>query len=479
MTTNARAAHRFTGGAATAWRVPWDGLSEQDVAPALLFIVLAALACLTPVKNDTWWHLRSGQEMWETGRWLVTETFSFTSNGAALHNHWWVSQLAFFGAYSLGGAFGLSLFAGACALGATFGSWRLMRGGWEARLVLLVWLLLVCTPGWGIRPQVVSLAFVALTAWLIAQDRIRWLPVVFVVWANAHALVILGVAMAGALVIEALVWSRERLKQAMVVTALSVAAPVLSPLGLEYWPRVASTVSLSRQLQIEEYRLPLQWADLQFWIGLAAVSILLARGWKTLAERAPSERALILSALVLGVAGASAARNGSIFAIVAAPVISWLLPGAWAGRPFRARRASRGAAVLLTCAAALAAIAVSVRWRSDTMTSEWQPLSAGALAAVQACPEPMFNRFDDGGYLMWVMPDRPVFVDSRIEAYSADLLRQSRAADVYGRYEEPFGRYGIKCALVGTGSPMFARLTADSRFRMTHSDSARSVFSIR
>jgi len=122
-------------------------LSDDSLIPILLFIVLAALACITPAQNDTFWHLRSGQQMWQTRAFLLTEPFSHTAYGTALHNHWWLSQLVFFAVYSLGGPFLLTLVAGACAVGATAGSWRLMKGPWELRIGLLAWLVVVTAPG--------------------------------------------------------------------------------------------------------------------------------------------------------------------------------------------------------------------------------------------------------------------------------------------------------------------------------------------
>jgi len=462
-----------------AWPLVRFRLRDDDVPIALIFVVLAAFACVTPVKNDTWTHLRMGHEMWQTGSLLVTEKFSYTSFGNPLNNHWWLTQLAFFTVYSLGGSFALTIFAGLCALAATIGAWRLMRGPWEARVALLGWLALASTPGWGIRPQVVSLAFIALMAHLIARDRLAWLPLVCVVWANTHALVIIGIAMAGALVMESLIWSPDRLRRTVIIAMLCAAAPVLTPAGVGYWREVFTTVAVSRALSIEEYRMPLDAAALPFWGGVVALVGLVAVRWKAMSDLPRPERGLIVAALIMAVAGVTAARNASIFAVVAAPALSWLLPPAWDRVKPRLRSASPAGYGIVALAAMLAAIWVWQQWQSDRIAREWQPLSSGAIAAVRACPDPMFNQFGDGAYLMWVLPQRRVFVDGRIEAYSRDLLQQSRAADVFGVYDEPFQKYGINCAVVATDSPMFERLTRDSRFDMAYSDPSRSVFTIR
>jgi hypothetical protein len=166
---------------------------------------------------------------------------------------------------------------------------------------------------------------------------------------------------------------------------------------------------------------------------------------------------------------------------VGIPVLSWLWTPAYVPARQRVRPAPWATYAFLGIAMLAAGGVVLQRWRDgDWQTTQaagsWRPLSADLVQAVRVCPDPIFNRLDDGGYLMWTLPERKVFVDSRINAYSADLLRQSRSADVYGEYAEPFERYGINCAVVGTGSPMYQSLQTDNSFEPTHRDHERSVF---
>ena len=451
-------------------------LSEDDVAPALLFVGLAAFVGLIPVQNDTFWHLRSGQQMWQTGSFLLTEPFSHTSYGAELHNHWWLTQLVFFGAYTLGGPLLLTLFAGACAFAAVFGSWRLMRGPWEVRVAVLAVLMLVSAPGWSIRPQVVSFAFIVLMAHLIVRNRLAWLPVVCMVWANSHALVIFGVVMSGALVLEALLWSRGELRRSVAIAALCVAAPMISPLGVWYWPQVLATVSVSKDLQLQEYRMPFTAADLPFWIAAATLVIVTITQRHRLVYRQRSERALLVAALVLMVAGMIAARNAAVFVLIAAPVVSRLWPAMKSDRACTERPLGAAGSAMLAAAAVVAAVSVVMPWRDGRAARAWEPVSQDVVAAVRTCPDPIFNRLEDGGYLMWTIPARRVFVDSRMEAYTVETLRYSRAADTEGDYAEAFQKYGINCAVVATDSLIYPRLLANPSMTLTFSDSERAVF---
>ena len=64
---------------------------------------MLAMACLMPMQNDTWWHLRAGQEMWTRGMVMLTDEFSFTAYGAEWPNHGWGSEVIFYALYFVGG----------------------------------------------------------------------------------------------------------------------------------------------------------------------------------------------------------------------------------------------------------------------------------------------------------------------------------------------------------------------------------------
>jgi hypothetical protein len=450
-------------------------LRDDDLAPALLFIVLAALALTVPAQNDTFWHLRSGREIWQGQAFLTTERFSHTSYGSPLLIHWWLSQVLFYGLHTAGGPVLLTAVAGGLAFSAVYGAWRMLRGPVELRVPLLLFLVFATAPEWSVRPQVVSLALLVLMAHLIARDRMWWLPLVCVVWVNAHAMVILGVVMVGACALEALIWSRGRLLRDSVAAVGCVLAPMISPLGWEYWPRVLSTISVSRTIELQEFRTPLELMDLPFWAAAGALAVLAWMRRRSLAERPRVERVLLLASAVLAVAATMAARNIAFFAVIAAPVVSWLWPVS--PERFRVpREASRLSYLMVAVAAGLAVLVVVSQWRREGANLGWVPMSREAIQAVRDCPDPLFNHLEDGGYLTWTLPEKPVFVDSRVDAYPIELLHRSRAADLDGEYLDLFADYRINCALVRTGSPLATQLTQDPSMTKSYEDASRMVF---
>ncbi len=461
--------------------MPWSArarsfrFTEDNLPIVLLLVAMAALACLTPAQNDTWWHLRSGREILETRSFLTTERFSHSAFGTELQIHWWLSQVLFYIAFATGGTFLLAVVCGAFAFAAVYGAWRLVHGAFETRIILLLFLMIATAPEWAVRPQVISMALFTAMLHLIVRDRTMWLPVVCLVWANVHAVVVLGLIVVGVVVFEGLVWSRRRLARDLVVLMLCVAAPMVSPLGLHYWPRIISTVVISRDLELQEYRPPFDLVDLPFWlmvVTLCVVTFLRRHSLNALTRR---DRILLLSSGALALACLGAARNIAFFALAGAPALATLLPEGHraSGRP---RAASWPAYAMVAVAVAGAILAVNWRWRNEGLQLGWRPLSPAVVQAMRECRDPIFNPMEAGGPLMWSLPERRIFVDSRMDAYPTELLARSRRADMFGDYQGLFREFKFNCALVNTTSLMHERLLTDSSMRVAYTDPEFTVF---
>ena len=140
------------------------------------------------------------------------------------------------------------------------------------------------------------------------------------------------------------------------------------------------------------------------------------------------------------------------------------------------RPAGAGAWVVAFVAVIAGCLAALSGWRNGGAALGWHPMSPATVEAVRRCPDPLFNQLVDGGFLMWTLPERRVFVDSRMEAYPLELLRASRQADLRGDYADLFRRYAINCAVVAAGAPMQKQLSADSAMTLTHADAGHAVF---
>ena len=151
-----------------------ERFSFERLQAALLFLAIATAACLMPAQHDTWWLLRAGHDMWSTGHLLLTDTFSHTADGAFWPNHEWLSELLFYGVYTIGG---LPLLTLGCALVVT-SAWALV---WietpapaRAKFLLTACAVAAASTTWSLRAQVLSLLLVTVTMALLRRRRYAW-----------------------------------------------------------------------------------------------------------------------------------------------------------------------------------------------------------------------------------------------------------------------------------------------------------------
>ena len=444
---------------------------SETLGVGLVFVAIGVLACLSPAQSDTWWMIRAGQDIWTTGAIPYGDAYSHTASGRFWFNHQWLSELIFFAAFRLGG---LPLLTGLCAsaiLAAWILCWRLTRGAFEWRFVLLA----VCMPAaagsWALRAQVFStLLFVLVCRALAEKRRLVWIPAIVALWVNVHAGVVLGlVAIAGAALAETV--HRRQIAWPLVWTlGASALATGLSPLGVRLYPEILLSIERSRINRLSEWLPPdaALWLW-PFWGLVAAVPVTIVVRRRVFDERTARWLGIALAVLPLAV---RSTRNVHIFLLAAVPAVT----SAWARlAPGRARAAGEREGVngaILSVASVLAAVLVAAIWMRPPPALGWRPISPAAVAAIEACDGRLYNTYSDGGVLIWFAPGTRVFIDNRQDPYPNELLRESKQLESDGLYESVFARYLIRCAAVPAIHPVTRRLLVDPQWSVIHRDAS-------
>jgi hypothetical protein len=447
------------------------------LAVGLVFVAVCTLACLSPAQGDTWWHLRAGLDIWRTHSISLVDTYSYTAAGRVFPNHEWLTQAVFYGLYRIGG---MPLLEATCAAAIVFAwavAWRLAEDGtFEVKLVALLASIAASTVSWALRPQAISMALLMVTISLLASKRVRLLPLLFLVWANLHGAVALGVlAILAALLATAV--QERRVPTALSLSALGcIVATCLTPLGFRYWPEILASIERSQADGLIEWSMPgLQPVMWGFWamaVWLVIATIVFRR---RLAGRTVVLVAVAFALLPLAV---RSIRNVPMFMLVATPAISALARSPTATRQ-RTRATSERTglnAAILGLAATIAGFGVALAWSEQIPPLGWQPLSPAAIGAISACPDPIYNTYEGGGALIWFVPGKKVFIDNRQDPYPSDLLVAARQVESDGRYQALFAQYGIRCATMPTNSVTAANLRADAGWMAVHDDARVSVF---
>jgi len=440
-----------------------ESFTFERLGTALLFLAIGVAACFSPAQNDTWWHLRAGGDIWASRAIDLRDHYSHTVNGGYWPNHEWLSQVVFFAVYRVGGMPLLTFLVAALIVGAWWLIWRVTPGGTTLRVILCALALIPSSLAWALRPQVFTLVMLAATSVLLVRRRYLLLPPLFLIWANLHGGVMLGFPLLAGGVAGRFVEERKWPLRLLAVIGLCVVATTITPLGASLWAEVPASLVRTRPYGISEWRAPglIEPVFMPFWLlaGVLVVLTIRERPWRaTSASSVMTWTALAMLPLAL-----TSGRNVPPFVLLAVPAIA-AMRGSYAPA---SRRASGGIehprlnagifAILFTAALAT----VSYAWISELPGLGWRPLPPQALEALAACPDRLYNRYDEGGYLIWFLPQRKVFVDSRQDPYPATLVHEQIRTEISGDYRELFEQHAIRCAFVAAGSPIAQRLAAN------------------
>ncbi|HUY82430.1 MAG TPA: hypothetical protein VMU92_11965 [Acidobacteriaceae bacterium] len=384
---------------------------------------------------DMWWHLKTGQVIWNSHHIPTTDLFSYTTHHHAWVPHEWLSQVLIYGAYRLGGYSGLMVWL--CVLAAALAiAGYLLCAEYSGNAKVgflggaLVWFF--STMVLAVRPQMIGyllLEVELLLLWLGHKRSLRWfygLPVLMAVWVNCHAsfffgLIVLGVFVGcsfldfevGSLVAER--WSEVQRRTLAIASGLSAVAVFLNPVGVRQVLYPVNTLFHQHIVvaMIDEWK-PLPLNDPR---GIALLGILAFIGLYVIAQR--TARIYVHEVVLLAMGawlGLGHKRMVIVFGILAAMVVARLLAKSWKGYDAEKDKPVANAVLL-----ALAALIVVVAFpsRNDLMRQVEQKSPVKAVEYVKAhhLTGNMMNTFTNGGYLIWALPEHPVFVDGRADVY--------------------------------------------------------------
>lgn len=483
----------------------WRWLTLERLVALIVFIAIFTMAARFPLDTDGWWHLQSGRWIVENGTVPRTDPFSHTRFGQPWIDHGWLAQILIYLTYDAFGFGGLTILVALLVTVAFYFAWLQCAEGdrWLRAFVLIV---AAVASGiiWSARPQMVTFVLASLTAYILyahkqGRRRIIWfLPLVMLVWGNVHG----GFAVGFILIVAYIVgeagnvilgtgatpargW-REPGRLAA-VGALSFVVLALNPNGIEMWTYPFRTVGIGiLQEFIQEWQPPdfhQFYLHPFIWLLLAALT---AFG---LAGRRADFTDLTLTA-VFTYLSLLAVRNVPLFALIVSPIIvryGSMALARWRGdemAPAAATRARPGFAALnwILLLLILGAGLLRVGQEVQAATVEAQDPDGLPGAAIEYLQEAqphglLFNSYNWGGYLIWRLPQYPVFVDGRTDLYDDELLREYLAIYTAGQgWQEKLEAHDVRLVLVERDSPLAWEMDRDEEWERVYHDAIASIF---
>ena len=188
----------------------------RQLVTGIVFLAVFAMAARFSLDSDTWWHIRTGQEILARGHILKTDPFSYTRIGAEWRYPGWLVEIPLAAIFSATGAGGLNLWTAVMVTLAFFFVWQTLSGGVFLRGFTVILAAAASGIYWAARPYMLSFLMAAVflmilesCRWSDPGDRRRlkrlfWLPLLMVVWANSHGGFIVGFILLGIYLVEVL-----------------------------------------------------------------------------------------------------------------------------------------------------------------------------------------------------------------------------------------------------------------------------------
>jgi hypothetical protein len=417
-------------------------------------------------------------------------------------DHSWGAQLILYAVWKIGGYLGLSVYMAALATGGMYFIYRMSSGNGYLRAFALVLGAATAAVFWSPRPQMLTFFLSTVVLYLLhmykweKKDRLWAIPIIMGVWGNLHAGFSVGfIFMIGYIAGETLgnvfnprgesVIPWRGVRKIALVMLVSVAALVVNPYGLQMLAVPFQTVSIGAlQNFIQEWNSP-NFHERQTW---PFVALLLG----VLGAAGASQRRLDWTdfLLVSGTAfmGLLAGRNIAVFAVVATPVLTYHLDSVlqergWVLKPLqttspRMARLNLSLVIVVLVGAAAKTLVVLDDKTVMPALEDVLPVKAVEFIEHEQLPQPIFNSYNWGGYLMFALPDYPVFVDGRTDLYGDDFLTNRYLQTAIGAtgWRETLDDFAVNMVVVEADSGLARNLREEPGWRLDYEDALAVIF---
>lgn len=438
-------------------------MSLRRLIMALTFLSIFAMASRVSIDTDTWWHLRTGQFIAENREVPKSDPFSYTREGEAwvYPSAAWLTELRLYLLYDRLGPGALNLWVAAVVTGAFALIYFALSGGAFLRAFVLILAASASGVYWAARPYMASFFFAALFLWVLEdfrwkrKERLYLLPIAMLFWVNSHPGFAIGFLLWGIYMLDGLLavfgdtWetgkglvrekfvsaARLRLGPLPHAGLFMLLAASLNPSG----PRILSypfeTLSIGILRNFIE-----EWQSPNFHNAEVLPFLLLLM--LCFAALGASKKRIGLSDYLLvagfGAMALMAGRNISLFALTAPIVLTrhaepilqelsakFAINLSTATKPSRLQAGFNWILLATLFAAVLFKASIIFPAKANQAAYANQiPVAAVEYLQRENPPGKLFNSYNWGGYLIWALPEYPVFVDGRTDLYSDELLTE-------------------------------------------------------
>lgn len=405
-------------------------------------------------------HIKNGEIVFEDANILKTNFYSYTNEHFPFINHHWMIGIIFAFIYKLGGFQLLSVFyalikgiAVALVVWSTEASNKIKTG-----ILSLIPIIPLLSYRQEIRPEGISFLFLAIYIVLIIlykQKKMKiWHAMILllplqVIWANTHIFFIFGPYLMGLLSLEN--WMKKKKKEGLKIGICAIALYLTAIINPNHIYGLMEPFNIFREYKymlVENKDIFFIIKRLGGFIHIYTLFVALALLISTF-NKIKQNKDLIIEkffelAIFITFIGAALAmvRFISIFALVSIPLVNILLSKKLSKWSKEIRIIAFSGAFLFIL---IPNTPFSIFSKGFGIGLASNSLSAANFFKQNKLEGPIFNNYDNGGYLIFnLFPQEKVFIDNRPEAYSSNFIQNTyikmqESEEVWSTNSEMYG----------------------------------------
>ncbi len=443
----------------------------------LIFFVVMVLAFYFKstlyLDPDLGWQLKTGEFIVKNGV-PRTDPFSYTMPHFPVVAHSWMSDVIFYKTHEAAGIDGIAIIT-SIALAATVmvvcgAAWL----GWM--YVPAILMAAHFYPYAGTRPQTFSWLFFALLMRVLLDKKAgftfgRYLPILFFVWAQVHGGFFIGLILLA-------IWAAFDLKKRLFIAVLATGATLINPYGFALWREILTTfLSLTTHASVNEWSPTFTQLDLRLGLVILLPTFLITRFPRVYSQFFRITYFLLLFLML------SSSKMFPFWLIVAGYAIIQgfgELQARIIDKKGGQNRLNFFVYILLLVVAINSIILTTATINTYKTLREdvYYPKKAVVYLKNNLPQGNIFAPFGWGGYLVWHLPEKKVFISGQMPHWGNLLDEYSKIVSLQSPFEKTAATYNISTVLVQkskTNFAEFARELKKNGWQMVYEDDVAQI----
>ncbi len=463
----------------------------------LFFVSIFLLFFITPMDPDLGWHLRCGGLFWNSGTFCSVNTFTVLLQSYVWPNHAWGYESILSPVYNLTGFFGLSLLNSIIVTLSFLFLYFSVKDKRLEKILLIVFAIIFSfeTFSLGIRSQIFGILFFAIEIFILLKSEkneklLYFVPLLFLIWANFHGSVIVGVILFGFFILRRIIFEKRNWIKEGGLFLFSVLVPLINPYGIKIYTdawKHFGVVDLSKLIA--------EWTPPGFWVGFFIVIFGILFLYLCLRKKEWKDK--VYSILILGFlySALHARRNVVLYFLILFFVYFSL---SWKKESFVELinwKSLHNTFFILFSLFFVFILIFSVPGvlKNDFNYNSWcsksveiylnYPCSASEFLLTKPAGN-VFNDYEWGGFLIWKNPNNKIFVDGRMPTWNTPSGKSPytiylETIQTQPGWQETLKEYNFSYLLIGSGTFMDLELQKnhDSEgFKEIYRDSISAIW---